>query len=168
MRHDRVSVLTDLLLGAAWADDHFSTDERRELRRVLSGLLGLENAPLPLHLEERIESFDPLAFDLVSVAKEFDQDPPTSRERLVALVAGLATSDGDVTAPEAAFLSDLVQALGLGDADWRTLAASGDDRELRGLFEQLRAAPPPIVNAEGVANRPPPPPLVEDPPTDDD
>ena len=61
---DRILVLTDLFLGAVWADDEFTEGEQRAVRALLAELLLVKPDELPEAVEERIQSFDPLKFDL--------------------------------------------------------------------------------------------------------
>ena len=40
---DRIFVITDLFMGACWADDEFSEDEQKTVRRLLADLKGDED-----------------------------------------------------------------------------------------------------------------------------
>src|SRR5262245_38657066 len=61
VRH-RIGLLTDLFLGAAFADGSFVDRERDYIRSLLKDLLVID--ALPAGLEQRIAEFDPARFDL--------------------------------------------------------------------------------------------------------
>lgn len=73
----RFFVLTDLLLGAVYADERLEGEEEEAVRSYLLEIIGGEE--LPIELEARIANFDPEAFDLEASASEFEADPATDR-----------------------------------------------------------------------------------------
>lgn len=157
---DRILVLTDLFLGALWADDEFSEDEQRAVRRLLGDLLLVPPDQLPPPVEERIRSFDPLKFDLEAAAKDFDADPPMAKRRLLELVGKMVDADGVVDMEEDEYLRRLAAALGMEYSEYSDLVLNYEMDELRQTFEALRTPPPPMV-MEGRSSRPPPPPIVD-------
>ena len=161
---DRILVLTDLFLGALWADDEFTEDEQKAVRDLLAGLLDVSSEALPEQVEERIHDFDPLSFDLETSASDFVADPPMAKRRLLELVGRMVDADGVLEMQEDEYLRRLAHALGLEYSDYSNLTLDHEIDELRGAFEALRAPPPPMVNDEGLSERPPPPPIVESEP----
>lgn len=158
-------VITDLFLGAVWADDEFSEDEHLAVRGLIGELLDLpDGEALPESVTARIQDFEPLTFDLATVAAEFAEDPPMAKRRLLALVGRMVDADGVVEAQEEKYLQDLAAALGLEVADWSDLSLAYSIEELRETFTQLRRPPPPMVDPSTRESRPPPPPMVVDPP----
>lgn len=155
---DRIFVITDLFMGACWADDEFSEDEQKTVRRLLADLMVVD--ALPPHIEDRITSFDPLAFDLEAAAKDFEADPPMAKRRLLELVGKMVDADGVVDMQEDEYLRRLAGLLDMAYADYSDLVLDFEVEELRETFEQLRSAPPPLVTNDGRTSRPPPPPLV--------
>lgn len=158
---DRILVLTDLFLGALWADEEFSEDEQRAVRRLLGDLLIVPPDELPTPVEERIRNFDPLKFDLESAAKDFAADPPMAKRRLLELVGKMVDADGVVDMEEDRYLRRLAAALGMDYQEYSDLILSFEIEELRQTFEALRNPPPPMVTEDGRSSRPPPPPLVD-------
>jgi len=156
---DRTLTLTDLMLGAVYADDDFTVDEQRAVRKLLGDLMGVAADALPANVEDRIRQFDPLRFDPAAAANEFKDDPVAGKRRLLELVGRLVTADGVVDMREDEYLRRLAAMLGLEYGDYRDLALDCDVSELREHFEKLRAAPPPRVG-DRRSSRPPPPPLV--------
>lgn len=157
---DRILVLTDLFMGAVWADDEFSEDEQRAVRRLIAELLAVEPNALPPSVEERIRQFDPLKFDLEATAREFAHDPPMAKRRLLELVGRMVDADGVLDLQEDEYLRRLAAHLGLAYSEFSDLVLDHEIDELRATFEALRVPPPPMVNEEGKSERPPPPPLV--------
>jgi hypothetical protein len=130
---DRILVITDLFLGALWADDEFSEDEQKAVRKLLADLLGDGEALLPEAVEERIAEFDPLKIDLEAAAD----------------------------AREDEYLGRLGDCLGVERTAYSDLVLDYEIEELREHFEQLRVPPPPMVDQKGRSTKPPPPPIVE-------
>ncbi len=112
--------LTDLLLGAVFADSRVAERERAAVRRCLTDLLGSQ--VLPVELESRIANFDPDTFDLERVARDFHADPPVRRRALLAMVRYVCESDGVYDLTEDAYVTALALALSL------------DERATRGLL----------------------------------
>ena len=163
MPRDRILVLTDLFLGAVWADDEFSEDEARAVRSLLGELLDVEG-PLPADVEARLVDFEPLNFDLEAAASEFADDPPMAKRRLLALVGRMVDADGIVEVKEEQYLRDLAAALGLEYAEYADVSTAYSIEELRATFTQLRSPPPPMVDPDTRSSRPPPPPMVVETP----
>lgn len=153
-------MLTDLFLGAVWADDEFSEGEQRAVRTLLAELLAVKTDELPEAVEERIRGFDPLKFDLDAAAQAFASDPPMAKRRLLELVGKMVHADGVVDMQEDEYLRRFADALGMAPAEYQDLVLDYDVEELRGAFEALRAAPPPMVGNAGTRTSRPPPPIV--------
>lgn len=162
---DRILVITDLFLGALWADDEFSEDEQKAVRRLLAELLAVTPDTLPDAVEERIRTFDPLKFDIEGAAQDFATDPPMAKRRLLELVGKMVDADGVLDLKEDEYLRRLATALGMEYSDYSDLVLSYETEELRGAFEALRVPPPPMVT-DARSSRPPPPPMVPRDPED--
>jgi uncharacterized tellurite resistance protein B-like protein len=158
---DRVLVLTDLFMGALWADEEFSEDEQRAVRRLLGTLLAVPPEQLPDVVEERIRAFDPLKFDLEGAARDFEDDPPMAKRRLLELVGMMVNADGKIEVDEDEYLRRLASALGVEYGAFSEILLSHEPDELRQTFEALRNPPPPMVTEAGRSSRPPPPPIVD-------
>ena len=166
MVRDRIAVLTDLFLGAVWADDEFSEDEQVAVRALLGELLEVDPSALPDPVEARLRDFEPLSFDLASAAAEFANDPPMAKRRLLALVGRMVDADGVVEVQEEQYLRELAGHLGLEHEDYSNLSLAYSIEELRETFTRLRTPPPPMVDPDSRSSRPPPPPppmVVETP-----
>lgn len=133
---DRILPLTDLLLGAAYADKELKDQERDEVRALLEELAG----ELPVDVEVRLTSFDPAAFDLAKAAAPFRADSEDDRKRLLHLVSAVNESDEEIDFSEDDYLRDLAKALGLPDSALHGLTIEMDLDE---SFAQVRKGPPP-------------------------
>ena len=136
---DRIGLLTDLFLGAAFSDEMFPQEERRYVRDLIRDLLSVTT--LPPEIDQLIERFDPKAFDLQATAAEFMRDPPMSRRRVLELVAYITLADGEQNLEEDAFLRALGEAFGLKPEDYSDLRR--DKIHLRNSFIDLARVPLP-------------------------
>jgi len=133
---DRIGTITDIFLGAMYADQRFADEEKRAVRRMLCELIVRKE--LPPELEQRIESFDPTTFDLVATARDFERDPPMNRRRLLELVAQLCVADGELDLDEDEYLHRLAKALGMQPTEYDDIVLDYEIHEMRKSFEMLR------------------------------
>ena len=54
---DRLPLVADLLMDAAYADDHLEGEEKMAVKRLLREILDVQT--LPMDLDFRIDEFDP-------------------------------------------------------------------------------------------------------------
>jgi uncharacterized tellurite resistance protein B-like protein len=141
VRH-RIGLLTDLFLGAAFADGHFVDRERDYIRSLLKDLLVVD--PLPAGLEQHIAEFDPGHFDLSRAAADFHAEPPMSRRRLLELIAYVTLADGALVDAEDAFIRRLGAALDLAEVDYRDLTLDPEGEQHRRSFIELARVPLPL------------------------
>lgn len=116
---ERIRVIADLLLGAAYADKNLSGHEEATIRTMLAKLLETD---LPAAVDEQIRKFDVAAFDLASVAKDFAKDPPLKKRELIELVAGVHDADDELDLDEDEYIRKLAEALGMPKSDYEDLS----------------------------------------------
>jgi uncharacterized tellurite resistance protein B-like protein len=133
---DRILPLTDLLLGAAYADKELKDQERDEVRALLEELAG----ELPVDVELRLTAFDPATFDLATAAAPFRDDSEDDRKRLLHLVSAVNEADEEIDFSEDDYLRDLAKALALPGSALKGLTVEMDLEE---SFAQVRKGPPP-------------------------
>lgn len=133
---DRIGVITDLLLGAVYADGKFVASERAAVRRMLCDLT--VRSALEPELEARIAAFDPRAFNVRQVAADFASDPPMNKRRLLELVAQLCIADGEIDFAEDDYLHSLAQALGMRPTEYQDIVLDYEIHTLRESFELIR------------------------------
>jgi uncharacterized tellurite resistance protein B-like protein len=138
--NDRIAPLCDLLLGAAYADEHFKDREREEVRDMLADLSG---AKLTQEIEDQIAKFDPKTFDLAKTAGVFASDSEDERRRLLFLVAAVNDADDEVDFAEDEYLRALANALFLPAEALKGMTIEMEEEEQREVFQKVRKGPPP-------------------------
>jgi uncharacterized tellurite resistance protein B-like protein len=116
---DRLPLLADLLMDAAYADDHLEGEEKMAVRRLLREILDVQT--LPMDLDFRIDEFDPKKFDRGKTLAAFAKDPRDLKKRLVELVAAVHASDGEIDFAEDAQLRAVGEGLGLPPEEFQEL-----------------------------------------------
>lgn len=139
MTTDRILPLSELLLGAAYADKELKDQERDEVRTLLQGLAG----DLPAEVDEKIKTFDPEKFDLKAVAATFKGDSEDDRKKLLFLVAAVNEADDEIDFAEDDYLRDLAAALDLPKSALDGLTVEVETEELKETFQAVRKGPPP-------------------------
>jgi uncharacterized tellurite resistance protein B-like protein len=119
---DRITLVADVLMAAAYADAQLHGEERNAVRRLLRQVLGGD--ALPMDLDFRIDEFDPKSFDLGETAAAFTADPPETRRRLLELVSAVHAADEEYDLSEDEFVRQLGAALGLPEESYRDLAST--------------------------------------------
>lgn len=142
---DRIGVLTEIFLGAAYADRELAGRERHRIADLVRDLMCARE--LPGGLQAQIDAFDPATFDLTAAARNFAQDPPMSRRRLLELVAQVMSADGVFDLSEDDFLRALARELNVPEADFADLTLDYEVSDLRESFDALRKVPPPLPPA---------------------
>jgi uncharacterized tellurite resistance protein B-like protein len=139
---DRILVVTELMLGAVYADGTFTGEENEDLRKLLAMLLLCTPETLPTEVDRKIREFSPTTFDLPAAAKDFLSDPPMKKRRLLELMARLVEKDGfDLREDE--YIRALGAALGMAPAEYADLVLEYDIERLRESLEMIRVAPTP-------------------------
>ncbi|MFW5925385.1 MAG: TerB family tellurite resistance protein [Myxococcota bacterium] len=136
---DRILVITDLLLGAVYADQKLEGEEEAAVRRLLAELLG--GGELPAEVDERINDFPAGRFDLQKAARDFGADPPIRKRQLLELVAAVRDADGEIDLAEDEYMRELGEALGMSESEYADLTLDYEVEDLRDSLEALRRAP---------------------------
>ena len=141
---DRILPLCDLLLGAAYADDHLAEEERDEVRQLLAELAG----DLPREVDARIGAFDPQRFELAAAAAPFRGDSIDDRKKLLVLVSAIVDADSEVDFAEDDYLRALARALDLPDSALAGLTVDVESEDLADACATVRRGPPPPPKAK--------------------
>jgi uncharacterized membrane protein YebE (DUF533 family) len=136
---DRILGLCDLLLGAAYADEHLDDKERDEVRALLEDLGG----ELTTETELRISQFDPKTFDVKATAAGFRDEPEDDRKKILFLVSAVIEADEEIDFLENDYLCALADALGLPKSALDGLTVDVETEELKETFQQVKRGPPP-------------------------
>lgn len=139
---DRHLVLTDLLLGAVYADERLEGVEEEAVKRLMMGVLEVEE--LPEEITGRIDNFDHEDFDLEAAAEEFSDDTDERKRRLLELVAAVFAADGEVDFDEDEYLRELAEALGMDESEWSDLALEYEVEDITEVASHVVSLPPPV------------------------
>lgn len=135
-----ILTITDLLLGAVYADGERGGDEVQTVRDLLKELLDAKE--LPEAIEKRIQVFAPGDFDLAETAAAFEETEPLKKRKLLELVAAVRDADDEHDVAEDEYIVDLAKALGMAKAEYSDLTLDYEIEDLRGHLANLRSMPP--------------------------
>jgi uncharacterized tellurite resistance protein B-like protein len=128
-----IDTITDLLLGAAYADKRLEGDELASISKMLCKLLGTET--LPGAQNERIAGFNPAKFDVKAAAGRLRFESAENKRTVIELVASVSESDDEIDMAEDAYLRKVASGLGMSDADIKDLTIEVlEDEDLDGLL----------------------------------
>lgn len=129
---DHIETITDLLLGAAYADKRLEGRETDKIRALLTKLAGSES--LPANLEARFRSFQPASFDASAAGKRL-AELGNDRRRVLEMIAAVTESDEEVDLAEDRYLRTVALAMGLADKQFRDLVVDFQEiDELEGIL----------------------------------
>jgi len=129
-----IDTITDLLLGAAYADKQLQGGELDAIRKMLCKLLGVST--LPKAQDERISAFNPAKFDIAAATAKLSSESAANKRKVIELVASVSDSDEELDMAEDAYLRKVAKGLGLSDADIAHLTVEVlEDSELDGLLK---------------------------------
>jgi uncharacterized tellurite resistance protein B-like protein len=140
---DRILVIVDLLLGAAYADSRLDGAEQAAVNQLLCELLKVDK--LSPEVESHIKQFSKGSFDLKASADAFSVDPPIQKRKLLELVAKVHDADDELDLDENAYLVELAKALGMAESEYEDLALTIELEDLRSNLAQLRPPLPPAA-----------------------
>ena len=127
-----IETITDLLLGAAYADKHLEGRETDKIRDLLAKLLG--KSKLPANVDARFKSFSPAAFDVAAAGKELAY-LGNDRRKILEMVAAVSESDQEIDLAEDRYLRRVAEAMGLKDSEFRDLIVDFQEiDELEGIL----------------------------------
>jgi uncharacterized tellurite resistance protein B-like protein len=134
---DRITLVADLLMAGAHADQQLTGEEKAVVRHLLRDILKV--GTLPPDLDARIEGFDPATFDLGQAAATFAGDSPENKRRLLELVSAVHAADSEYDLAEDDFVRRLGAALGLDESSYRDLTATiVEEADLPADLEKVR------------------------------
>lgn len=138
---DRIDVITDLLMGAAYSDGSLEGREEATVRRLLGELL--DGAALPAATDARIAAFSTEGFDLEETAAPFRDDSPERKRKLLELVVAVRDADEVFDTDEDDYMTALARALGMKPEEYADLALQIE--ELRSSLDEVRRSMPPVL-----------------------
>lgn len=132
---EHIDTITDLMLGAAYADKRLEGKELDAIRSMVVKLLG--SPALPQAQEDRIKSFNPAKHDAKAAAASLASLSTEHKRKVLELVATVTESDDEHDLAEDAYLRRVAEGLGLGDEALEGMTIEIlEDEELAGFLER--------------------------------
>lgn len=110
---DHVETITDLLMGAAFADKRLEGDEVSKIRDLLCKLLGTTS--IPENLADRMKGFNPAKFDAGAAATQLRTDLGEDAAQVIDMIAAVHDADEEFDMGEDAYIRKVGSGLGLSD-----------------------------------------------------
>ncbi len=127
-----IETITDLLLGAAYADKRLEGREKDKIRALLAKLAG--SSTLPAAIESRFHEFQPASFDPVAAGKRL-AGIGADRRKVLEMVAAVAESDEELDIAEDRYIRQVAEGMGLADKQFRDLVVDFQEiDELEGIL----------------------------------
>jgi uncharacterized tellurite resistance protein B-like protein len=111
---EHIDTITDLLLGAAYADKRLEGDEIDAITKLVCKLLGAE--ALPDAQAAQLKAFNPAKFDVAAAGSTLSGLSDDDKKRVLELVASINESDEVIDLDEDAYLRKVAAALGVADS----------------------------------------------------
>jgi uncharacterized tellurite resistance protein B-like protein len=130
--NDHILTITDLLLGAAYADKRLEGRETDQIRALLTKLAG--SATLPANVEARFKAFSPAAFSVEAAGKQL-AGLGDDRHKVLEMVAAVTESDEEIDLAEDRYIRTAALAMGLTESEFRDLVVDFNEiDELEGIL----------------------------------
>lgn len=131
---EHIDTITDLLLGAAYADKRLESKERDAITSMLCKLLGASD--LPDAQRARIKAFNPARLDVGAATTSLSLLSGAEKRKVIDLVATVTESDDEIDLAEDAYLRKVAEGLGIPAAEIDSLTIEIiEEDELDQFFE---------------------------------
>ena len=127
---DHVETITNLLLGAAYADKRLQGDEVASIRSLLLKLLG--TSELPSAQSDQIANFSPAKFNAEEAAASLKVLDDDDRRKVVDMIVAIHESDDELDLAEDDYLTKVAKAIGMSDEEVSGLTLHVEIEELAG------------------------------------
>jgi uncharacterized tellurite resistance protein B-like protein len=112
---NHINTLTDLLLGAAYADKRLEGHEIEAIGNLIAKVLGEEKVPAAQ--EARFKEFNPAKFDLKEAGGSLSSLSQDDKIKVLDLIASVNEADDVIDMDEDAYLRKVALAMGLSNDD---------------------------------------------------
>ena len=131
---EHIDTITDLLLGAAYADKRLETKERDAITTMLTKLLGVSD--LPDAQRDRIKAFNPAKLDVKEAGSKLALLSGDEKRKVLDLVASVTESDDEIALAEDKYLRKVAEGLGIPESEIESLTIEIiEDDDLDQFFE---------------------------------
>jgi uncharacterized tellurite resistance protein B-like protein len=128
-----IETITQLLLGAAYADKRLEGAEVARIEAILRTVLGGDP---PAELTASLRSFSPAAFNVHAVAATLTGLEANDKRRLLELIASVNDADDELDLAEDAYLRHVALGMGVAESEIADLTIEVlDDEELFGMLQ---------------------------------
>ena len=129
-----VETITNLLLGAAYADKRLEGGEVKAIKGILNKILG--TTELPEAQAAQFKSFNPAKFDVNEATAGLQVLSADDKRKILELIATVNDSDDELDMDEDAYLRKVALGLGLQESSFSDLTIEVlDDDELEHFFD---------------------------------
>ncbi|MBV1860856.1 MAG: TerB family tellurite resistance protein [Nannocystaceae bacterium] len=111
---EHIETITDLLLGAAYADKRLEGDELRAITTMVCKMLGTDE--LPEAQQRQLKAFNPAKFDVSAGSASLASLADDDKKRVLELVASINESDDVIDFDEDAYLRKVATGLGVDES----------------------------------------------------
>ena len=133
MKH-HILTITDLLLGAAYADKRLEGQEKDKIRSLLAKLAGGKS--FPDAVEARFREFSPAAFDLEGAGKRLAH-LGDDRRKILEMIAAVSESDAEIDLAEDRYLRQVAESMNMAESEFRDLLVDFQEvDELEGILSE--------------------------------
>ncbi len=108
---EHIDTITDLMLGAAYADKRLEGNELDAIRNMLCKLLGVDEVPEAQ--AARIKSFNPAKHNPVAAAQSLGELTEDEQTKVLDLIASVNDADEVIDLDEDAYLRKVAEGLGV-------------------------------------------------------
>lgn len=115
-----IDSITQLLLGAAYADKRLEGAEVTRIREILLQILRADT--LDPHHEQLLADFNPGAFNVHSVAASLKDLDSRDKRTLLELIASVNDADDELDLAEDTYLRNVALGFGVPESEFKDLA----------------------------------------------
>ena len=127
-----IETITQLLLGAAYADKRLEGAEVKRIEAILRQVLGGEP---PAEVSAQLRSFNPATFNVHSITTTLRGLDPADKRKLLELIASVNDADEELDLAEDAYLRHVAIGMGVPESEIADLILDVlDDEELFGML----------------------------------
>jgi len=131
---EHIDTITDLLLGAAYADKRLESKERDAITSMLTKLLGVSD--LPDAQRDHIKAFNPAKLDIKEASSKLALLSGDDKRKVLDLVASVTESDDEIALAEDKYLRKVAEGLGIPESEIDSLTIEIiEDDDLDQFFE---------------------------------
>ena len=129
-----VETITNLLLGAAYADKRLEGNEVEAINSILNKILG--TSELPEERQAQIKGFNPAKFDVASATAGLQIISTDDKRKILELIATVNDSDDELDLDESEYLEKVALGLGLQESSFSDLTIEVlEDDDLEHFFD---------------------------------